>query len=192
MSEEELIEHCRQKDRFAQKQLYELYAGSLYALCIRYSGDRETAKDILHDGFLRIFTSFDKFDYRGEGSLKAWLSRVMVNTALEYLRKNGKINQVLTLDEIPDIVDPESESDDLERIPQDVLMNFISELPSGYRTVFNLYTFEEKSHKEIADLLKISEKTSSSQLYRARIILAKKIKKYLMETDAWNKKIDGL
>ena len=132
MSEEELIEHCRQKDRFAQKQLYELYAGSLYALCIRYSGDRETAKDILHDGFLRIFTSFDKFDYRGEGSLKAWLSRVMVNTALEYLRKNGKINQVLTLDEIPDIVDPESESDDLERIPQDVLMNFISELPSGY------------------------------------------------------------
>ena len=192
MSEEELIEHCRQKDRFAQKQLYELYVGSLYALCIRYSGDRETAKDILHDGFLRIFTSFDKFDYRGEGSLKAWLSRVMVNTALEYLRKNGKINQVLTLDEIPDIVDPESESDDLERIPQDVLMNFISELPSGYRTVFNLYTFEEKSHKEIADLLKISEKTSSSQLYRARIILAKKIKKYLMETDAWNKKIDGL
>ena len=90
MREEELVEHCKQKDKSAQKQLYELYAGALFALCIRYSGNREAAKDILHDGFLRIFTSFDKFDYRGEGSLKAWLCRVMVNTILEYLRRNEK------------------------------------------------------------------------------------------------------
>ena len=109
MREEELVEHCKQKDKSAQKQLYELYAGALFALCIRYSGNREAAKDILHDGFLRIFTSFDKFDYRGEGSLKAWLSRIMVNTALEYIRKDGEMNRVLTLNEVPDIIDPESE-----------------------------------------------------------------------------------
>ena len=96
MREEELVEHCKQKDKSAQKQLYELYAGALFALCIRYSGNREAAEDILHDGFLRIFTSFDKFDYRGEGSLKAWLSRIMVNTALEYIRKDGEMNRVLT------------------------------------------------------------------------------------------------
>ena len=182
MREEELVEHCKQKDKSAQKRLYELYAGALFALCIRYSGNREAAEDILHDGFLRIFTSFDKFDYRGEGSLKAWLSRIMVNTALEYIRKNGEINRVLTLDEVPEIIDPESEDEDLEKIPQAVLMKFVSELPSGYRTVFNLYTFEEKSHKEIADLLGINEKTSSSQLFRARAILTKRIKMYLTGT----------
>ncbi|WP_278585527.1 RNA polymerase sigma factor [Coprobacter fastidiosus] len=179
MREEELVEHCKQKDKSAQKQLYELYAGALFALCIRYSGNREAAEDILHDGFLRIFTSFDKFDYRGEGSLKAWLSRIMVNTALEYIRKDGEMNRVLTLNEVPDIIDPESEDEDLEKIPQSVLMKFVSELPSGYRTVFNLYTFEEKSHKEIAALLGINEKSSSSQLFRARAILAKRIKMYL-------------
>lgn len=184
MSEEELVEHCRQKDISAQKQLYELYAGVLFALCIRYSGDRETAKDILHDGFFRVFTSFNRFDYRGEGSLKAWLSRIMINTALEYIRKNGEINRVLTLDEVPDIIDPDGENEDLEKLPQEMLMKFVSELPAGYRTVFNLYTFEEKSHKEIAALLKINEKSSSSQLYRARAILAKRIKEYLIEKGA--------
>ena len=192
LSDGELVRLASRGDSVAVKAVYDRYVSCLAAVCARYIADDNDRKDVLQECFIRIFTSLGKFEFRGEGSLKAWLSRVMVNTALEYLRKNGKINQVLTLDEIPDIVDPESESDDLERIPQDVLMNFISELPSGYRTVFNLYTFEEKSHKEIADLLKISEKTSSSQLYRARIILAKKIKKYLMETDAWNKKIDGL
>ena len=107
------------------------------------------------------------------------LSRIMVNTALEYIRKDGEINRVLTLNEVPDIIDPESEDEDLEKIPQTVLMKFVSELPSGYRTVFNLYTFEEKSHKEIAALLGINEKSSSSQLFRARAILAKRIKMYL-------------
>lgn len=184
MSEEELVDYCRQKDRFAQKQLYELYAGTLFALCIRYSGDRETAKDILHDGFFKAFTSFDKFKYRGEGSLKAWLSRIMVNTALEHMRKNGEVNRVLTLDEVPDIIDPEGEGEDMEKIPQEVLMKFVYELPAGYRTVFNLYTFEEKSHKEIAALLNINEKSSSSQLYRARVMLAKRIKEYINKEGA--------
>ena len=82
MSEAELSEQCQKKNKYAQNQLYKQYAGILFALCIRYIGHNETAKDLLHDGFLKIYTSFDQFSYRGEGSLKAWLCRVMVNTIL--------------------------------------------------------------------------------------------------------------
>ena len=87
MNEAELVECCKRKDMTAQNELYQRYAGEMFALCIRYSGNRDFAKDLLHDGFLKAFTSLDKFFYRGEGSLKAWLSRIMVNTALEAIRK---------------------------------------------------------------------------------------------------------
>ena len=87
MNEAELVECCKRKDMTAQNELYQRYAGEMFALCIRYSGNRDFAKDLLHDGFLNAFTSLDKFFYRGEGSLKAWLSRIMVNTALEAIRK---------------------------------------------------------------------------------------------------------
>ena len=178
MSENELSERCRRKDNIARKELYELYAGQLMAICCRYIGDREVAQDVLHDGFLKIFNSFDKFTYRGEGSLKAWLCRIMVNLSLEYLRKNDVLHQTLALDDVPEIVS-ETKEEDFERIPQSVLMKFINELPAGYRTVFNLYTFEEKSHKEIATELGINEKSSASQLFRAKAVLAKKIKDYM-------------
>lgn len=178
MSENELSERCRRKDNIARKELYELYAGQLMAICCRYIGDREVAQDVLHDGFLKIFNSFDKFTYRGEGSLKAWLCRIMVNLSLEYLRKNDVLHQTLALDDVPEIVS-ETKEEDFERIPQSVLMKFINELPTGYRTVFNLYTFEEKSHKEIATELGINEKSSASQLFRAKAVLAKKIKDYM-------------
>lgn len=178
MNESELSERCRQKDNVARKELYELYAGQLMAICCRYAGEREVAQDLLHDGFLKAFNSFDKFTYRGEGSLRAWLSRIMVNTALEYLRKNDILHQTLTLDEVPDTINGDVE-ENLERIPQKVLLDFIAALPVGYRTVFNLYTFEEKSHREIADILRINEKSSASQLFRARALLAKKVTEYM-------------
>ena len=144
MNEAELAERCGKGDNLARKQLYERYAGQLMAICIRYIGDRETAQDVLHDGFLNIFRSFDKFTYKGE--------------------------------ELPDMVD--GDDDTMEQIPQSVLMQFIKELPEGYRTVFNLYVFEEKGHKEIAQMLGITEHTSSSQLYRAKSLLIKKINDY--------------
>lgn len=178
MSENELSDRCRQKDNIARKELYELYAGQMLAICLRYVGDREVAQDLLHDGFLKIFDSFDKFSYRGEGSLKAWLSRIMVNMSLEYLRKNDILHQTLTIEEIPDTI-CETEEGDWEHIPQSMLMKFINELPTGYRTVFNLYTFEDKSHKEIANELGINEKSSASQLFRAKAVLAKRIKEYM-------------
>ena len=130
----------------------------------------------LHDGFLNIFRSFSQFTYKGEGSLKAWLTRIMVNEALGYLRKKASTNQEVIVEELPDVID--GDEDDFEQIPQSVLMQFIKELPDGYRTVFNLYVLEEKGHKEIAEMLGITEHTSSSQLYRAKTLLMKKINDY--------------
>lgn len=146
ISEEELSLQCQRGDMQARRTLYERYGGGLMAICLRYIGDRETAEDVLHDGFLRIFQSIKQFSYQGEGSLKAWLSRVMVNEALGYLRKkNVQLQQEVLMTEIPDV--PDTDDSDLNDIPRSVLMKFISELPDGYRTVFNLYVFEEKSHK---------------------------------------------
>lgn len=177
ISEEELSLQCQRGDMQARRTLYERYDGGLMAICLRYIGDRETAEDVLHDGFLRIFQSIKQFSYQGEGSLKAWLSRVMVNEALGYLRKkNVQLQQEVLMTEIPDV--PDTDDSDLNDIPRSVLMKFISELPDGYRTVFNLYVFEEKSHKEIASLLGITEHTSSSQFYRAKSLLIKKINEY--------------
>lgn len=177
ISEEELSLQCQRGDMQARRTLYERYGGGLMAICLRYIGDRETAEDVLHDGFLRIFQSIKQFSYQGEGSLKAWLSRVMVNVALGYLRKkNVQLQREVLMTEIPDV--PDTDDSDLNDIPRSVLMKFISELPDGYRTVFNLYVFEEKSHKEIASLLGITEHTSSSQFYRAKSLLIKKINEY--------------
>ena len=144
MNETELVERCGKGDNLARKQLYERYAGQLMAVCVRYTGDREVAQDVLHDGFLNIFRSFSQFTYKGEGSLKAWLTRIMVNEALGYLRKKASTNQEVIVEELPDVID--GDEDDFEQIPQSVLMQFIKELPDGYRTVFNLYVLEEKGH----------------------------------------------
>lgn len=176
MTEEELVSACKRGDSQAQRMLYEQYGGKLMAICLRYTGDRESAQDVLHDGFIRIFQSMDKFSYQGPGSLKAWLSKVMVNESLGFLKRHAaKLQQEVLVDEIPDWEDEEEGVDD---IPRSTLMRFISELPDGYRTVFNLFVFEEKSHKEIGKLLGITEHTSSSQFYRAKCLLMKKIKEY--------------
>lgn len=178
ISEQELSKRCRCLDNAAQKLLYERYAGQMLAVCMRYVSDKEVAQDLLHDGFLKIFQSFDKFTYRGEGSLRAWMSRVFVNLSIECLRKSETLNQMLTLEDVPDTI-ADVEEEEVGLIPEHVLMRFVSELPVGYRTVFNLYVFEEKSHKEIAAQLGINEKSSASQLFRAKAVLAKRIKAYL-------------
>ena len=178
MTEEELALRCKQADNRAQKELYEQYGGVLFAICLRYIGDREAAEDVFHDGIIRVFQSISRqFAYQGEGSLKAWLSRVMVNEALGYLRKrNMRMKQEVLMDEVPDT--QEADDGEASDIPRGVLMKLIRELPEGYRTVFNLYVFEEKSHKEIASLLGITEHTSSSQFYRAKTLLIRKINEY--------------
>ena len=178
MEEQVLAERCRQGDNLARKELYEQYAGRMLGVCLRYAGDRETAQDLMHDGFLKLFDSFDKFTWRGEGSLRAWMEPVMVNTVLQYLRKNDVMSQSAALDDVPETYE-EPDASAVDTIPQKVLMQFISELPAGYRTVFNLFVFEDKSHKEIARLLGINEKSSASQLVRAKAALAAKVKEWM-------------
>ncbi|MCD8165011.1 MAG: sigma-70 family RNA polymerase sigma factor [Bacteroides sp.] len=180
MNELELAEGCRQGDNHARRLLYEQYVGRMLAICMRYLGDREAAQDLLHDGFIKIFDSFDKFTWRGEGSLRAWMEQVMINVVLQQLRKNDVLQQATNLDDSPQLYE-EPDVSEVEAIPRKVLMQFISELPEGYRTVFNLYTIEEKSHKEIAAILGINEKSSASQLFRAKSALAKRVKEYFKQ-----------
>lgn len=178
MDEQAIAEGCRRGDNTARHELYDRYAGRLLAVCLRYSGDRSTAEDLMHDAFVKIFGVMDRFSYRGPGSLRAWIERVTVNVALEWLRSRKKLC-LTELDEgrkLPDIAEPDPV--DVERIPREVLMTFVSELPEGYRTVFNLFCIEGYSHRDIASMLGINEKSSSSQLFRARALLARRIEDY--------------
>lgn len=160
------------------RQFYERYADYLTAVCSRYIPDKADVKDVLQESFVKVFASLDRFEYRGEGSLKAWTSRIVVNTALKSLRKSGRLRY---LEELPDV--PEESAPEVDRVPAPVLQQFIRSLPDGYRTVFNLFVFEKKSHREIAALLGIKEDSSASQFFRARALLARKIKQYLKENE---------
>lgn len=181
MTEEEIYEGCRDGDNAARKELYVRYAGRLLAVCMRYLADKETAEDVLHDVFIKVFGSFGKFKYLGKGSLQAWLTRVTVNECIEYLRHDRQPSVV----PIENVADDISDFDgDVECIPEKTLMQFIGELPVGYRTVFNLFVFERKSHREIASMLGINEKSSSSQFFRARAMLGKKVNEYLKKMEA--------
>ena len=172
-NEIELIKGCRAGKDSARKELYTLYSNKMLAVCYRYTGDVDAAYDVLHDGFIKIFTHFS---FRGESSLGTWITRVMVTQALDYLRRQKRITQVIVHEEqIPDIPDITENGSD---ISEEQLMAFVADLPDGCRTVFNLYVFEEKSHKEIAEMLNIKEHSSTSQLHRAKYLLAKKIKEY--------------
>ena len=142
----------------------------------RYTGDMDAAHDVLHDGFIKIFT---RFTFRGECALGTWVTRVMVTQAIDYLRRKHRFSQLVVNEEqLPDVQDEASIAESGSRLSEEVLMAFVAELPDGCRTVFNLYVFEEKSHKEIAELLHIKEHSSTSQLHRAKCMLAKRIKEY--------------
>ena len=174
-NEIELIMGCRAGKDSARKELYTLYSRQMLAVCFRYTGDMEAAHDVLHDGFIKIFTNFS---FRGEASLGTWVTRVMVTQALDYLRRQKRVSQLEVHEEqLPDIPDL-PEGGEAGRISEEQLMKFVADLPDGCRTVFNLYVFEEKSHKEIADMLGIKEHSSTSQLHRAKFLLAKRIKEY--------------
>ena len=173
---EELVEGCRAGDQTARKRLYTLYAQSMLALCYRYTGDLDEAHDVLHDGFIKLFTHFT---YRGECSLATWVRQVMISQAIDYLRHKKKFgNLIVNEEQLPDIPDEAEVAQTGSQLSEEQLMAFVAQLPEGCRTVFNLYVFEEKSHKEIAALLHIKEHTSTSQLHRAKTLLAKRIKEY--------------
>lgn len=174
-SEKEIVSKIISGDISAKKYLYCRYAGYMTGVCSRYITDREDVRDILQDSFLKIFASIDSFEYRGAGSLKGWMTRIVVNESLNFLKRVCRFESLPLNDEIDEI--PEEEPD-MDGIPLSELHAMIRELPAGYRTILNLFAFEEKSHKEIAATLGIKENTSASQYHRAKNLLAKKIKKY--------------
>lgn len=181
-NEQILVSRLLQKEEAAWKELFEAYSGSLAYVCSRYIIDRDHVNDVLQNSFIRMFRSIDSFEYRGNGSLKAWASRITVNESLQHIKQNS--NFKIVADET-DISDVEIEEEpDLDEISQQEIMEMIRTLPDGYRTVFNLFVFEEKSHKEIAEILGIAENSSASQLHRAKSMLARKIKEYKMSKTA--------
>ena len=161
-------------DASAQKALYCTYAGYLTGVCTRYLSDPEDVKDVLHDSFLLIFSSMTTFEYRGSGSLKAWLTKIVINTSLQFIRHTYR-KEILYDSPDPEETEPD-EPPLLDGLTMETLHKMIRELPPGYRTVFNLYVFEQKTHKEIASLLNIKEASSASQFHRAKSLLATRIK----------------
>jgi len=176
-----LINKVIAREPDAVEGLYDHYAPALLSVGLRYCGNLADAEDILHDSFLKIISNLGNFRQRKNGSLAAWMKRIMVNTALNFLRDRKKTNHFSDLETIEAVIGeevPDSyETDDQYRnLTQDQIMKIICELPLGYRTVFNLYVMEEFSHKEISGMLQCSENTSKSQLSKARAMLRKKIR----------------
>jgi len=170
-----IIKGCLTGDRRDQELLYRRYAPKLYAVCLQYSGNDEEARDILQEGFIKIFENLSH--YKHEGSFEGWMRRITVNTALEKFRSKHNLYRV---DDIDAIQEPDAEPDnqDYAGLEANDLLEIIRELPPKYRMVFNLYAIEGYSHKEISSMVSISEGTSKSNLSRARIILQRRVGSY--------------
>jgi len=172
----DIIEGCKQNDPGSQEKVYRLFAPKMYAISLRYAGSKEDAKDLLQDGFVKVFEYIGQ--YAGKGSFEGWIRKIIINTALEKLRKpvSAPLEEYL-----PDLIEePVSEAED---IGSEVLLEMVSELSPRYRAVFNLYVLDENSHEEISKILGISEGTSKSNLSRAREILRNRIIYYLKEKE---------
>lgn len=177
MTDRELVQGCLRNDGAYQKLLYCTYSGKMFAVCLRYSRNREEAKDILQDGFVKVFQNLKSF--KGEGSLEGWVRRIVVNTAISSLQKKWRKMEIQ--------MDQEFEKDDdvpsvIDRMTENEMIRLLQQLPEGYRVIFNLFAIEGYSHAEIAELLGISESTSRSQLSKARKYIIKNvIEKLILE-----------
>ncbi len=180
MIEKELINRLKKKDRQAQKYLFDKYSGLFYAMCKRYASNSDEANDILQEGFIKIYFNIDKFS--GKGSFEGWLKRIIINNAINYYHKYLKYRYH---DDVAENNYLESNDNfyDEKTFTYDELLKIINELPVGYRTIFNLYAIEGYKHKEIAELLKISENTSKSQYHRAKKILQEKLTQLKKQRD---------
>ena len=161
-----------------QEELYRRFAPKMYAVCLRYANNADDAQDLLQEGFIKIYRNLHRF--RAEGSFEGWIRRVFVNTSIEHFRKKSAKLSMVSEKEENTIEDTDITA--LESLAEQDIVNIIQELSPGYRTVFNLYVVEGYSHKEIGELLGISEGTSKSQLARAKSVLQKKVAQYLSDT----------
>jgi RNA polymerase sigma factor (sigma-70 family) len=164
--ERKLIEECLKQKPRAQEELYKTYTNRMYAICMRYADNPDTAKDLLQEGFVRVFRALDRF--RFEGSFEGWMKRIFINNCIEYYRSHKSDPWVSDVDEA---VGLEAEDHTISNLGLEELMKAIQSLPTGYRTVFNLFAVEGYTHREIAEQLQISENTSKTQLLKARNML---------------------
>jgi RNA polymerase sigma-70 factor (ECF subfamily) len=168
LNDEQLVKKCLEKDSLAQKQLFEFYSKRMMGVCLRYSKDRDEAQEVLQIGFIKVFEKLTL--YNGKGSLEGWIRKVVVNTALDNIRKNKKYLDNVEVDK----VDYQLQNDDVsgyDNLKAQDLLAIIQAMPTGFKTVFNLFAIEGYSHKEIAEELNISVSTSKSQYSRARAYL---------------------
>ncbi len=180
----EIIEKCKKHDRSAQKQLFELLYGKMLGVCMRYTKDRDRAQEVVQEGFIKIFDKLSEFDF--EGSFEGWVRRIMVNASIDAIRKRNR--QPFSTDEeflFNDLSDRQEHNfdQDLTELKAEYAMEAIQELSPAYRTVFNLYVVENYSHKEIADILDISEGTSKSNLAKAKQNLRNILKEKFVKLD---------
>ena len=178
LTEDDLVDECKKGNRQAQQKVYEAYAQKMLAVCMRYAKDHESAKDMLHEGFIKVFVNIKKF--KKKSSLETWITRVMVNHALDELKK--KFKQFIHIDEVEyrlQSTDPvEFSKKETKKLTAIEVIEKIQLLPVGYRAVLNLYALENYSHNEIADTLGISVGTSKSQLAKARRMLSTMLKNH--------------
>ena len=176
MTLQELITECKKQNAKAQEAIYRQYSTILFGICLKYSPNRPEAEDSLQDAFITIFNRIEQ--YEGKGSFEGWMKRITVNTVLQKYRKK----KVFDISNEAQIEDAEVEIEQ-EGVPLDFLLQIVQELPDRYRLVFNLYVLDGYSHKEIAEMLSISDGTSKSNLARARMILKRKVEEYQTERD---------
>ncbi len=174
IAETDLIKGCIEGNRRMQEALYSRFSSRMYAVCLRYAGNAEEAEDILQEGFIKIFKKLNTF--RSEGSFEGWIRRIFVNTAIEHFRRKRYLQ---TVSEKEENTIEGNDISVLDKMAAKDIIALIKELSPGYRTVFNMYVVEGYTHKEIADMLGISEGTSKSQLSRAKVILQGLVKKYI-------------
>ena len=173
-----LIEGCLNNDRRSQEELFKSYYGKMLGVCMRYSNDRDSAEEVLQEGFIKIFEKLERFDYKG--SFEGWIRRIMANTAIDHIRKSKKDPILSDNDEDFKLgsENPVVAKEELEfvGIKAEIALDAIRNLSPAYRAVFNLYVMEEYTHKEIAEILNISEGTSKSNLSKAKLNLQKILK----------------
>lgn len=175
MDKRELVDLCKEGDEQALDLLYKTYSGKMMGICLHYVSDRQIAQDLLHDGFIVIFTSIDSL--RDPERLESWMGVVMKNITLRYLNQNNAAN-IISLSEMPEEDEPAESSFDADFVSYDQIMELVESLPEGYSKVFKLAVLEGLPHKEIGDLLNIAPHSSSSQLYRAKSLLKKMLGEY--------------
>lgn len=182
MTEQELASRCAKGDDEARQELYMTYGPRMLALCRRYAESAEEAEDLMQDAFIKIFRVIGRFIWTRPGSLYSWMARVALNQAFDSSKKRRRlVKEIMDVEALADVAGSEPDYEEAAAIPMEVLQDMIAALPEGYRTVFKLYCIDELSHKEIASLLGINEKSSSASLARARASLARTIRQYLKD-----------